>query len=578
MFGAVACLVALVLWVGFDREVVGYSRVAPALRSCQGLFCANILFNLLLRPRTTLQSTRPLKWVVDILVLATLLPAVWPHSLHPAWPWLDTLLHSHTVFAASMGAYALVYICYTAVRSMGRHTNPTLILSASFLILIAMGTLLLMLPRSTVNGIAPIDALFVSTSAVCICGLTTVDISTAFTPLGVTVIAVMMQVGALGVMTFTSSFALFFSGNAPIYSQMMLKDMFYSRTINSLLPTLLYAMLFTLCVEAVGAVAIYLSIAGTLDGFTRGQEIGFAVFHSISAFCNAGFSTIGDGLGNPAFIHGNQLIYIVISFLVMAGGIGFPILVNTKDAIMEHIHRLSARMLHRPGPPPRPNLYNMNTKVALTTTVVLFILTFIIFTSMEWHNSLEGLSPYAKLVQGLFNSVTPRSAGFVSIDPAAFTPTVMLWVTVMMWIGAGSQSTAGGIKVNTFAAALLHLRATVTGHSRVTVFHRTISRASLSRAQAVVTLSIVSYAIVACLLLWLAPGLSAKALLFEALSALFTVGSSLGVTASLPIAAKALLCMAMFVGRLGLLSLLMGWVGEQRENLLTLPEDNLIIS
>lgn len=578
VFGSVACLVALVLCIGFDRSVVGYARVAPWLRSCQMLFCANILFNLLLKPRTALHTTRPLKWVVDIAVLITLVPALWPHQLHPIWPWLDGLLHSHVLLAISLGLYSIVYLCYAMVRSMGRHTNPSLILSASFLLLIAVGTLLLLLPNCTHNGIGLVDALFVSTSAVCICGLTPVDISTVFTPLGVVVIGVMMQVGALGVMTFTSSFALFFSGNAPIYSQMMMKDMFYSRTINSLLPTLLYALMFTLTVEAVGAVAIYFSVAGTLPGYDTAQEVGFAVFHAVSAFCNAGFSTIADGFSNPVFLYGNQLVYLVISLLVMAGGIGFPILANTKDAAVERMRRVIAKMLHRPLPSRQPNLYSMNTKVALTTTFVLFVLTFIIFTVAEWNYALQGLSPYAKIVQGVFNSVTPRSAGFVSINPSGFMPPVMLWIMLMMWIGASSQSTAGGIKVNTFAAALLHLRATITGHSRVTVFHRTITSASLARAQAVVSLSIISYVTVAGILLWLAPELPVKAVLFEALSALFTVGSSLGITDILPDSGKGLLCVAMFVGRVGLLNLLMGWVGEQRENLVNMPEDNLIIN
>lgn len=576
MFASVACLVALVLYLGFEHTIVSYKVISPCLRSCQAIFAVNIIYNLLMRFRITIKETRPLKWVVDSLVLLSLIPAIWPHFLHPGA--LERVLHSHILLAIALGAYSGVYISFALIRSFGKRTNPSLILSASFLIFIGLGTLLLMLPKCTVNGISPIDSLFVSTSAVCICGLTPVDVSATFTPLGICIIAVMMQVGALGVMTFTSSFALFFSGNASIYSQLMVKDMFYSRTINSLLPTLIYTLVFTLVVEALGAVAIYFSIQGDLPQLSSLQQWGFAAFHSLSAFCNAGFSTLDSGMSNPALMHGNQLVYLCISALVIAGGIGFPILVNTKDVLAEKVTRLWCHISRKPEPPRHPHPYNMNTRVAITTTLWLFAFTWVLFMVFEWNHSLAGMSPYQKIVQGIFNSTTPRSSGFVSVNPAGFLPVTLLMVMLMMWIGAGSQSTAGGIKVNTFAAAMLHLRATITGKRSVTVYGRTISTASLSRAQAVVWLSILSYAVFAGLILILAPEFSTKALLFETLSALFSVGSSLGVTAALPPLAKGLLCMAMFVGRVGLLSLLMGLVGQQKDPPIQFPEDNIIIS
>ena len=178
----------------------------------------------------------------------------------------------------------------------------------------------------------------------------------------------------------------------------------------------------------------------------------------------------------------------------------------------------------------------------------------------------------------MFNSTTPRSSGFVSVSPAGFLPVTLLLVMFMMWIGAGSQSTAGGIKVNTFAAALLHLRGVVSGRRYVTAYNRRISLASLSRAQAVIVLSLLSYALFAAAMLILAPEIPPRALLFETLSALFSVGSSFGITPSLPVGAKLLLCSAMFIGRVGLLSLLMGLVKQSSNPPITLPEDNLIIN
>lgn len=575
---SLVCLVALTLYAGFDHSVVRYAHVEPWLNACLGVFALNILFNLILRFKDTMRETKPLKWIADGLIMVTLLVSLFSESYETTVPVVRRLLLSHIFSAIILGMYAAVYLCSALIRSLGRRTNPSLILSVSFLMVIGLGSLLLMLPKCTVDGISPIDALFVSTSAVCICGLTSVDVPATFTPLGIAIIAVMMQVGALGVMTITSSFALFFSGNASIYSQLMVRDMFYSRTINSLLPTLGYTLIFTLVVEVLGAVAVYLSITGVFPGLTSAQEWAIAGFHSLSAFCNAGFSNIPDGMANPALMRGNQLVYLVISLLVIAGGIGFPILVNTKDAIGERFSRLYARLLHRPEPPRHPHLYNMNTRVALMTSGVLFLITMVLFLVFEWNGALAGMSPYAKLVQGVFNSTTPRSSGFVSVNPAGFMPATLLMVMFMMWIGAGSQSTAGGIKVNTFAAAMLHLRGVVSGSRYVTVCNRRISMASLSRAQAVIWLSILSFVLFAGSMLLLAPEVPTRALLFETLSALFTVGSSLGVTAALPIGAKGLLCVAMFVGRVGLLSLLMGLVRQSGNPPVTLPEDNLIIT
>lgn len=567
VIASLLCLVALTLYVGFDHSVVRYSHIAPWLNGCLTVFAVNILFNLLFRFHETMRETRALKWIVDAMILLCipLRYVVSPSGFF--WP-----------LAIVAGLYSAFYLCWALIRSLGRRTNPSLILSVSFLLVIALGSLLLMLPKCTVDGISPIDALFVSTSAVCICGLTSVDVSATFTPLGISIIAVMMQVGALGVMTITSSFALFFSGNASIYSQLMVRDMFYSRTINSLLPTLGYTLAFTLIVEALGAVAIFFSLNGLFPDITAGQQWAIAAFHSLSAFCNAGFSNLPDGLANQTLMHGNQLIYLVISILVIAGGIGFPILVNTKEAIGERLSRFSARVFHHAEPPRHPHLFNMNTRVALSTSAILFALTFVLFLIFEWNGALRGLSPYAKVVQGVFNSTTPRSSGFVSVNPAGFMPVTLLLVMFMMWIGAGSQSTAGGIKVNTFAAAMLHLRGVVSGRRYVTAYNRRISTASLSRAQAVVWLSLISYVLFAGCMLLLAPAFSTCALLFETLSALFSVGSSLGVTAALPAGAKTLLCVAMFVGRVGLLSLLMGLVKQSSNSPVTLPEDNLIIT
>ncbi len=574
---SLVALVAIALYGGYDSSIVSFDDIRPWLRWCQGIFVVNILFNLIFRFKATVAHTRVFRWIIDLAMLATLIPLLTYHTHAGTSGFVHRLIYSNLTFVAVIGIYSAIYLCFAFLRSLGRHTNPSLILSASFLLFITLGSGLLMLPRCTVDGISIVDSVFVSTSAVCICGLTSVDVSATFTPLGLCIIAAMMQIGALGVMTFTSFFALFFSGSPSVYSQLIVRDMVYSKTINSLLPTLLYTLLFTLTVEAIGAVCIYWSVVGTIPGYTTSDYLVFSAFHALSAFCNAGFSTLGDGLSNPVLLHGNQLIYLVISGLVVAGGIGFPILVNAKDALFAKLHQLKAWVFRRHRTR-EPHLYNLNSRVVLITTSILFALTAILFFVFEYNGALAGMSPYEKMVQSIFNAVTPRSAGFVSVNPAAFGAPMLLLVMLMMWIGGGSQSTAGGIKVNTFAAALLHLKAVVLGRRSVRAFNRRISTDSLSRAQAVIVLSIVSYAVLSVVMLLLEPNLPVRAVMFESLSALMTVGSSLGITGLLSTAGKATLCVAMFVGRVGLLSLLAGIAGERTHPAIELPEDNLIIN
>jgi Trk-type K+ transport system membrane component len=224
------------------------------------------------------------------------------------------------------------------------------------------------------------------------------------------------------------------------------------------------------------------------------------------------------------------------------------------------------------------HIYNLNTKISLYTTLIIFAVTIVVFLFLEYNNSLAGFSLYDKISQAVFNATTPRSSGFVSVNPAGFLNVTIVFILFLMWIGGASQSTAGGIKVNTFAAILINLKAIILGRDKVTVFNRTIAVASVRRANAVVTLSIVSYLFFAMVLLYLEPALPTKELLFEACSALFTIGSSLGVTEMLGSASKLLLIFAMFIGRVGILSLLIGLTGNRSDKPVGYPTDNIIIN
>lgn len=574
---AAIALVSMIIIVGYDNDVRSLRILHRIIRIAHVVFILNVIYDFVINLRCRLSETRAFRWWLDGLMLITLLPLLYPHPEHPWLPWLEQVLYSNKFNYLIVGVYAAVVFCAGIISALGRRTNPSVILGCSFLFFIMLGSFLLMMPKCTYTEIGYIDSLFVSTSAVSITGLTSVDISATFTPLGLFILAMLIQIGGLGVLTFTSFFAMFFSGNASIYSQLMVRDMVYTRTMNSLLPTLLYILVFTLSIELIGAIAIFVCIHDTL-GMSLTDELIFSAFHSLTAFMNAGFSNIEGGLSNPALLHSNQSIYIVASILILAGGIGFPILVNLKSAVGRYLHRVIGSLAHRKRESEPEHIYDVNTKVVLWSTLFLFLLSSVLFYLFERNNSLSGMSTYEQIVQSIFNSFVPRSSGFSSVQPTGFLNITLVLMVVLMWIGGASQSTAGGIKVNTLAAALLNLKSIILGRKDITAFHRCISNNSIRRANAVIILSIFMTVVYSIVVIGLEPTLPVKDLLYETVSALFTVGSSLGVTDRLGDVTKVVLCSAMFIGRVGLLSLLMGIAYGVRPGYAKYPSGDIIIN
>ncbi len=571
------CILCLVAYLGYDRSPDEIQFLLRCFRIIQGILVASLLFDFAFNFKNTIKSTRLIKWIVSVALLVTILPIIYPRPEHPWIVWLDSLLYSNKFTVGVLTAYSTVTLSYGLLKLMGRRTNPSLLLASSFLIFIVAGSFLLMMPKCTYTPISYIDSLFVSTSAVCITGLTTIDIASTFTPLGLLILALLIQIGGLGVMTFTSFFALFFSGNTSVYSQLLVKDMIYTKSINALLPTLLYIFFFTIAIETAGAVCIWLSIHDVLQIELKDQIV-FSAFHSVSAFCNAGFSNINGGMSNAALMNSNQWIYITISIIVMAGSIGFPVLVNFRDAFVEYFRRILARLRGFRLVGNKVHLYNVNTKLSLYATLCIFAISAVMFWIFERNNTLSGFNMRDQIFQSIFNATTPRSSGFVSVNPASFLNVTLIFTLFLMWIGGSSQSTAGGIKVNTLCASLINLRSIILGQKDATSFNRTISQGSIRRAGAVVILSIVSYLFYSLCLLALEPVLPAKSLLFESCSALFTVGSSLGITPELSTGSKLLLSTAMFLGRVGIISLLTGIAGNHNDKPAKYPTDNIIIN
>lgn len=557
---ALTCIVAMFLLIGFDHRAADIRLLRNIIRIGQILMLANIVFNIAMSSVFRRKATW-LQKIVNGIMLLTLIPLLFPYPQQSWFPSFVRILYSSKFIYTAIAAYSVVELSYAVMCLPRKRTNPSLILSSSFLLFIIIGSLILMLPKFTYNGISFVDSLFVSTSAVCITGLCPVDVPATFTPLGQLALAILMEIGALGVLTFTSFFAIFFTGNASIYSQLVIRDVVYSKSMSSLVPTLLYILGVTVVIQLFGAGLLFLSVPDSL-GLSVNDKIVFSLFHSLSAFCNAGFSNLPDGLSNQALMNQpDQGVYWVVSLLVVAGAIGFPILVNFKDAIRCKLFNIRVWFKRRNSFSTyrkQVHLFDMNTKVVLFTFSLLFILGTLLFFVLEYDHTLEGMTMWQKISQSVFNSVTPRSSGFTSINPSRFLNSTLVMVIFLMWVGGAAQSTAGGVKVNTLATISLNLRSIVTGKPYVTAYHRRIAVTSIRRANAVVAISLLAFLLFSVVMLILVPYLPAKAVLFETCSALFTVGSSLGITSQLPVAAKLTLCVAMFLGRVGIISLLSG--------------------
>lgn len=574
---SVVCLTLLTVYVGFEHSAWHISIMRNSLRFIQAVFILNVILSFLSGRRPVSRFARTVMFAVDALILLSVLPWIYPHPANPWIPALEHFLYSRTYLYGSMAAYSIMILCTALMQMLGRRTNPALLMAGSFIFFITVGSFVLLMPKCTYHGISYIDSLFVTTSGVCITGLTTVDIPATFTPLGQFILCVLFQIGGLGVITFTSFFAIFFSGRQSVYSQLLVKDMVYSKTLNSLVPTIIYILSFTLVIEAVGALAIYFTIPEGLCP-TEASRIWMAVFQSMSAFCNVGFSNVHGGMANPMLMSSSQGIYIVMSILLFLGGIGFPILVNVHDYILQSWRHGFRRLFgFRTTPTPR-HVFDLNTKIAVTTTLIILAVSVTAFFLLESGNTMKGIALYDRIVQSVFNSLIPRSGGYSTLDPNAFLNVTLLIVIIQMWIGGSSQSMAGGVKVNTVGAILLNLRAIIRQYKGIPAFRRGIAVYSVRRANAVVTLSLVTAGTVAIVLMLLEPDMSAKSLIFETVSATFSVGSSLGITPYLSVASKVVICVAMFVGRVGLLSLLTGIMITHKDNSRYYPSENIIIN
>lgn len=454
--------------------------------------------------------------------------------------------------------------------------RPSLLFIFSFAFVILTGTGLLMLPNATIHGIHFVDALFTATTSVCVTGLTTVDVATQFTAAGHIIILLLIQVGGIGVMTFTSFFALSFMGETSINSQLILKDMLSEERLGGLFKVVINILFVTLFIEAIGAYLIFQSVSGTLPGGTS-EELFYAVFHSVSGFCNAGISTLSGNLNDP-LVQTNYWLRIIISGLIIFGGLGFPILFNyiklLRHVVINSFNIVIGKQKHYIH---TPHIINAHSYIVITSTIVLILVGSLSYLFFEYNNTLAGLPTEGKLATALLGGVTPRTAGFNPTNIGMLSPTTLVIMLILMFIGAGPMSTGGGIKVTAMFVALAATFNIMRNKRDVEVRGRRITTYTIRRSLAVIVVYLTWLTFATIILSWTEKGIPLFSLVFELVSALSTVGLSINLSPLLSETGKMVVIVSMFIGRIGVLTFFTSLMKEYKEQVYAYPKEHILM-
>lgn len=507
-----------------------------------------------------------LLWLIIAILLIVLMPTsqrLWNAIGH--WPLLFFLL-----------VFTLIEFSRLEIGRNSTLFNPALLFCASFILLILIGAALFLLPNSTTRPISLVDALFTSTSAVCVTGLSVLDVGKDLTFMGQLVLLLLIQLGGLGVMTFTSFFAFFFKGRSSLEEQLRVRDL-ANTTLSEAKSFIARVIAFTLLVELVGAIFVYYSVAGSHFVSTP-DRVWFAVFHSVSSFNNAGFSTYTQGLYDPALRFNYSLMW-VLGLLLIAGGLGFGVIFNfskyTRLWVVQHMRKWFLGM-----PCQRhPRTVNLSTRLAMITTALLILAGTVAVLVFEWNGSLaEHATWWGRLSTAFFTGITPRTAGFNVVDYGALAVPTIMTTILLMYIGGSPGSTAGGIKTTTFAIATLNVFSTARGKRRIEFLGREISNLSTRRAFATIVLSLVFLGISVSVVASLEKQHGLLPIAFECFSAFSTVGLSMNLTSQLGDAARIALVVVMFVGRVSALTIIVAFLRQVRTNKYRYPKEDILIN
>lgn len=421
--------------------------------------------------------------------------------------------------------------------------NPGRLLVFGYLTIIVIGTLLLYLPISSKN-ISLIDAFYTATSAVCVTGLIVKDTATDFTLWGKAIILLLIQIGGLGYMTLSTTFFFFLKQKLSLRDRLVAKESFNVFTFNNLKRFGFTVLRVTIFFEALGALALFIYFV-RYTPMKVTYALGHAVFHSVSAFCNAGFSTFSENFTNYST---NYFVLLTISFLFICGGIGFVVI---SDLYKTYVKKTSWRL-------------SLHTKTVLTTTAILIIISTVIILLLEWRASLKIYPTALKVLNAYFHAVTARTAGFNTISLKLFHPATLFILIILMFIGASPGGTGGGVKTTTFSIILLQIKSLLTGQPEIFLFRRRIAQEQIFKAFLIVGLAIFwLLTSLILLLIFNKPNMDIMTCLFELFSAFGTVGLSRGselmanLSASydFTVLGKLVIISTMLVGRVGILTL-----------------------
>jgi len=528
------------------------------------------------------------------------------------------ILPAGALYVLITQAYLLTALLLRAISVnllfTGSGIHPTWLLIGSFAFMILFGSGLLMLPAATppASPISYQDALFTATSATCVTGLIVRDTGADFTPFGQAVILVLIQLGGLGIMLFGTMLAMLIGRGLSVRGSNVLGEMLATERIGLLGRVVAFVVVVTLCLELIGAVGFYPMVASSHGVESAPAEtaraIWYSVFHSVSSFCNAGFSlysnnmTEGVRAGWAQPLRDHWQILGVMAPLIVLGGLGFPVLQDSaayaRDTLRRLIYRLRPAGRRRGSDLSRPRL-SLHSKIVITASASLIVLGAVGLLCLEprstgrqevvgRHPLLGPISnqkgdwarmkPTRRLREAVFQSITARTAGFNTIDVAELSDAGKLWLCGLMVVGGSPASTAGGMKTVTLALLVLTAYCVLRRRRELEAFRRSISSELLGKA---ITLGVLYLGLVLSITLLLCvamrPGYRLIDLFFEACSACGTVGLSTGVTKSLNDFGKYVIVAGMFIGRLGPLTLLLALTSKMRHVQYTYPSENVVI-
>lgn len=567
-----AAVLAVIYELGFTQagDKSEWLHIIYAAIMCLGI--VSLIFRYLNPPARPKYTVWPFDFVLAIFLLGLIMVSFGWNNFFSRF-----LLQFNTLVLMQIAVFILFFRELSTMSfDLGKqHLNPARLFVSSFLIMILMGTLLLMLPNATFAGISFLDALFMSTSAICVTGLEVVSTATYFTTFGQIIILILIQLGGIGILTFTSYFSYFFKGSSSYENQLLLRDMTNSEKIADVFSMLTKIILTTFLLETVGALVIYTSLSQDIIP-KYADRVYFSIFHSISSFCNSGFSTLTHNMYDPVFRF-NYPLHLYLAVLFMIGGLGFPIVFNSLRFIRNRIINIFRHIFRK------EHKYlvwsvNISTRIIVVTTVCLITLGTILYFALEYNHSLAEHKGIGKIITAFFGAVSPRSAGFFTVETARLAPPTLVLIAFLMWIGASPGSTGGGIKTSTFAIAVLNFWNLARGKDRIEVLRKEISGIAVKRAFAIIMLSILGIGISVFLLSIAESDKNFMAVAFESFSAYCTAGMSMGITSELSSAGKLIIAVTMFAGRMSLLTVLAAFLHKLNYSSYRYPAEDILIN